>query len=656
MNKIKQAWERAIKSEINIDYLTGLMNRRGFYEIWNTLSSDMHVHCAYIDVDNFKLVNDIYGHSRGDDLLVYVAHILGEEFARQIVVRMGGDEFVVLCEGEMTPDSLMESLHRLQCLIRENFDASLSALLSFSIGVTVDHPVSKGVSILLDQCDEAMYYVKKNGKGSCSCYEEIKDDLIEQKAMKNRALTAISENEIQVLVRPIVFMQTSDVFAVQVVAQWDFPGFGILPEDKFLPVFEQYGVSTLLDEFVFEQACKWKGQWKGTVFERITMYVRISSLYLMKSGGVAYLKECMKSHQLMAEDFKLCIDEKTFLMKNREIKDTIQELEEAGFDIAIQNFGSAASFLVLQQTQAHVLKLDRSLLPDCFEKEKEDKKEKILRNVISMGRDLRFLVVADDIQDASQIETLVNYGAQLGMGDFYGIAQPVEQFFAAYKSRYFFSANQESTCYRFQGNIQDEKNRYAGVYHGEGLTYTTGVTDEQGALCFPGGSIRNNLIELPKSTMYTDSYTVCLWVKTELPQYWTSIFYMVYENGFISLVPSDARGSCIFRIKDAREPNEWFDLFSCGAVPGEWAYLCISYDVLTGMAKLYFNGNLKNSRGHAPNLKVLKQIFIGGDDYQESYKGLLSGLEIHHRVLSEEEIEQKYQMCAESFSLSNTEK
>ena len=514
MNKIKQAWERAIKSEINIDYLTGLMNRRGFYEIWNTLSSDMHVHCAYIDVDNFKLVNDIYGHSRGDDLLVYVAHILGEEFARQIVVRMGGDEFVVLCEGEMTPDSLMESLHRLQCLIRKNFDASLSALLSFSIGVTVDHPVSKGVSILLDQCDEAMYYVKKNGKGSCSCYEEIKDDLIEQKAMKNRALTAISENEIQVL-------------------------------------------------------------------------------------------------------------------------------EEAGFDIAIQNFGSAASFLVLQQTQAHVLKLDRSLLPDCFEKEKEDKKEKILRNVISMGRDLRFLVVADDIQDASQIETLVNYGAQLGMGDFYGIAQPVEQFFAAYKSRYFFSANQESTCYRFQGNIQDEKNRYAGVYHGEGLTYTTGVTDEQGALCFPGGSIRNNLIELPKSTMYTDSYTVCLWVKTELPQYWTSIFYMVYENGFISLVPSDARGSCIFRIKDAREPNEWFDLFSCGAVPGEWAYLCISYDVLTGMAKLYFNGNLKNSRSHAPNLKVLKQIFIGGDDYQESYKRLLSGLEIHHRVLSEEEIEHR---------------
>ena len=120
------------------------------------------------------------------------------------------------------------------------------------------------------------------------------------------------------------------------------------------------------------------------------MYVRISFLYLMKSGGVAYLKECMESHQLTAEDFKLCIDEKTFLMKYININYTIQELEEAGFDIAIQNFGSAAWFLVLQQTQAHVLKLDRSLLPCCFEK--EDKKQKILRNVISMGRYLRFLV------------------------------------------------------------------------------------------------------------------------------------------------------------------------------------------------------------------------------------------------------------------------
>lgn len=640
MNKIYQALQQAIKSEQNIDYLTGLINRRGFYEVWKKIPTDMQVHCIYIDIDNFKLVNDIYGHSRGDELLVYVARILSDAFPRQLVIRMGGDEFVVVCEGEIEEDFLKSRLDHLQRLIKEDFDTSVSALLSFSMGLTVKQPVSKGISVILDQCDETMYYVKKNGKGSCISYEKIKDHLTEQKAMKDRSLTAINENEIQILMCPIIYMQTSDVFAAQVVAQWDFPGLGILPEEKFLPVFEQYGISTFLDELVFEQACKWKGQWKGTALENIMMFVRISGLYLMKADAVAHLMQCMEQYHVSPAEFKLCIDEKSFLRKNKMLWDAIKTLSDVGFDIVIQNFGSAASFMVLQNTPATILKLDQTLLSTCVEK--EPKKEKILRNVISMGRDLRFLVVAQGIENSSQVEMLANYGAQLGMGDFYGIALPAESFFVNYKNRYFFSTNQEPTVYHFQGNLLDGKGAYGGVYQGEGLAYTTGVIEGQCALELPGGSIKENLIQLPKSVMYTDSYTICLWVKTQALQCWTSIFYMVYEDGFISLVPSDAKGSCVFRLKDDRETNEWFDLFCRGAIPGEWAYICISYDVITGLAKLYFNGLLNSSRSHAPNLKVVKQIFVGGDEYQESYRGRLAGLEIHHRVLSAEEIEQKY--------------
>lgn len=637
---MNQAIRQITKSEKNIDYLTGLINRRGFYEVWKKLPEDMLTHCVYIDIDNFKLVNDIYGHARGDELLVYVARILSNEFPQQVVVRMGGDEFVIVCEGSTEENILEERLQELQSLIKEDFDASLSALLSFSIGLTAHQPVSKGISLILDQCDEAMYYVKRSGKGSCISFEKIRDHLTEQKAMKDRALTAIHENEIQILMQPIIYMQTSDVFAAQVVTQWDFPGLGILPEEKFLPVFEQYGVSPFLDELVLEQACKWKGQWKGTIFESITMYVRLSGLYLMRTDGVEYLMQCMERYQVSPTELKLCIDEKAFLKKNKKLGDTIDVLQDRGFDIAIQNFGSASSFMVLQNISANILKLDQTLLPVFVEK--EPKKEKILRNVISMGRDLRFLVMAQGIENASQVEMLANYGAQLGMGDFYGSAQPAESFFANYKNRYFFSVNQESTVYHFQGDLADEKNAYVGLYQGEGLTYSTGVIEGQSALQLPGGRVKENLIQLPTSVMYTDSYTICLWVRTEVPQYWTSIFYMTYEDGFISLVPSDAKGSCVFRLKDMREPNKWFDVFCRGAVPGEWAYICISYDVITGVAKLYFNGLLSSSKSYAPNLKVVKQIFVGGDDYQESYRGRLAGLEIHHRVLSEEEIEQKY--------------
>lgn len=631
---------QADKSEKNTDYLTGLINRRGLYEIWDLIPGNMKVHCIYLDVDNFKLVNDIYGHSKGDELLEFVSRILSNEFPDQIVVRMGGDEFVVVCSGKIDVEELEWQLQELQAMLKEEFDESLSALLSFSIGLTVSQPVSKGISDILDQCDEAMYYVKKNGKSSYANYEDIKESLIEQKAMKDRALTAISEKEIEMLLRPIVYMQNSDVYAAEVVTRWHFPGLGILPEEKFLPVFEQYGIITMLDEITFEQVCKWKSQWKGTVFEHIDIYVRISGLYILQVNGVNYLRNCLETYQVSPKEIKLCIEENAFLGRNEKMGYAIDLLTEIGFDIAIQNFGSASSFMVLQNIPANILKLDQALIPVGVET--EWKKVNILRNVISMGRDLRFLIVAQEIEDSSQTNMLANYGAQLGAGDFYGKPQSAEEFYHNYKERYFFVGNVIPTVFSFRENLVDDEKKYPGVFLGEGLSYGDGVIKSQTALHLSGGRVKENIVKLPKTVMYTESYTICLWVNTDVVQAWTSIIYITYLDGFMSLIPTDGRGSCVFRIKDDREPNEWFDVLCRGAVPGQWAYICISYDVITGLAKLYFNGLLNSSRDHAPNLKVANQIFLGGDEYQESYQGKLAGLEIYHCVLPAEEIERKF--------------
>ncbi|MCD7725571.1 MAG: EAL domain-containing protein [Clostridiales bacterium] len=628
-------------SEKNIDYLTSLINRRGLYEVWKSIPENTKVHCIYLDIDNFKLVNDIYGHSRGDELLEFVSRILREQFPRQLVVRMGGDEFVVVCCAALEVAELEWQLQELQGIIKEEFDESLSALLSFSIGLTVDQPVSIGIAVILEQCDEAMYHVKKNGKGSYTNYDDIKEQLIEQKAMKDRALTALNGNEIEMLLRPVIYMQNSDVYAAEVVTRWHFPGLGILPEEKFLPVFEQYGVITILDEITFEQVCKWKRQWKGTVFEHMEIYVRISGLYILQINGVNYLRNCLQTYQISPGEIKLCIDEKAFLGRNEKMGYAIELLTEIGFEITIQNFGSASSFMVLQNIPADILKLDQTLLP--HEVASEWKKVNILRNVISMGRDLRFMIVAQGIENSSQAEMLANYGAQLGTGDFYGAPQTSEEFCRNYRNRYFFVGNTKPTVYAFRESLADEEGRNQGVYSGEGLCYDVGVVQKQAALHLPGGRVKENLVRLPKSVMYSESYTICLWVNTDAVQAWTSIIYITYLDGFMSLVPSDGRGSCVFRMKDDREPNEWFDVWCRGAVPGQWAYICISYDVITGVAKLYFNGLLNSSRDHAPNLKVANQICLGGDEYQESYRGRLAGLEIYHCVLPAEEIERKFQ-------------
>lgn len=640
MNRSVSGLLQADKSEKNTDYLTGLINRRGLYELWEKISADMTVHCIYMDVDNFKLVNDIYGHARGDELLKFVSRILSRQFPEQMVVRMGGDEFVVVCNGSVDVEELEWQLREVQNILKEEFDESLSALLSFSIGLTVHQPVGKGISIILDQCDEAMYHVKKNGKGSYICYEDIKEQLIEQKAMKDRALTALSEYEIEMLLQPLVYLQNSNVYAAQVVTRWNFPGLGIVPESKFLPVFEQYGVITMLDEIVFEQVCQWKNQWKGTEFEHIQIYVRLSGLYIMQINGVNYLRWCLETYQIAPEEIKICIEENAFLGRNEKMKYAIDLLTEIGFHIAILNFGSASSFMVLQNVPAKILKLDSKLLPHSVDT--EWKKVNILRNVISMGRDLRFMIVAQGIENSSQAEMLANYGAQLGVGDFYGEPQSAEEFYCHYKDRYFFAENIKPTVYSFDNTLKDVEERCEGIYRGEGLAYKEGVIQSQTALYLPGGKVKENLVRLPKSVMYSESYTICLWVNTEEVQAWTSILYITYLDGFMSLVPNDGKGSCAFRMKDDREPNEWFDVFCRGVVPGQWAYLCISYDVITGVAKLYFNGLLNSSKDHAPNLKVANRVWLGGDEYQQSYHGRVAGLEIYHCVLPAEEIERKF--------------
>lgn len=628
------------QSEQNTDYLTGMVNRRGMYEIWHALPEGASVHCFYMDVDNFKLVNDVYGHAKGDELLLFVSKLLQDVFPGQLVVRLGGDEFVVLCDAGACGEEPEEEIMLLQRRLREEFDESLREVLSFSIGFVAGCSVSENLSVILDQGDEAMYFVKKNGKGSYVNYEIIREQLAEQNAMKDRALTAFREEEFELRFQPVIYLQNSDVYAAKAALYWHFPGKGVLEEETFIPVLEQYGVIARLDKMMFEQICRWKQKWQKTVFKELQIYVRISARTILQSDGVEHIRKCLETCQVRPEEIKLCIEEESFLGRGEKIVCAVEALSGMGFEIAIDNFGSASSFKVLQHVPAHILKLDPRLLRS--EKGNDRRPLLLLRNVIGLGRDLQFMIVAQGIESTIQAGALANFGAQLGLGEFYGNPQPPETFFERYHDRYFFVSNRIPTVYSFNRHLKDSEGKNEGQMLGEGITYDTGVVAGQMALSFPGGKVGENIVVLPKSVMYSESYTICLWVNTAEMQSWTSVLYVTYLDGFLSLVPSDAICSCVFRMKDDREVNEWFDIFGRHAVPGEWAYMCVSCDVITGLVRLYFNGMLIGSKDRAPNLKVPEKVVIGGDEYQKSFHGKVAGLEIYHCVLPEAEIERKF--------------
>lgn len=627
-------------TEKNIDYLTGLCNRRGLGEVWETLPADCAVHCVYLDVDNFKLVNDIYGHAKGDQLLIFIAELLTRVFCGQMVVRMGGDEFVVLCDGGMPAASVEEKLPYLQeAICRGDFDTEVEKLLSFSIGVCLAQPVSLGMTAILEQSDMAMYHVKKNGKGGYILYDEIRERVEEENAIRERALSGRIWRELEVIYRPVVHLQTSDVIAAEAALQWHFPGRGLISGRKFVPVCKQYGMIGQIDLFLLDRVCERKTAWRGTDFQYLSLYMHLSGAYLMQKDSISQITEHMDRHGVAVGDIKFCIAEKDFIENGAKLYEIVQTMIDLGFGVAIQDFASGSSLRVLQKLPVRTLKLDRKLLTEAQENETG---LCILRNVISLGRDLNCGIVAQGIEKTNQISMLANYGAQFGIGPYYGEPVLAEAFADRYGERLFFVRNRRPQMFRFHGGFDDDEGAYRGTFSGGGYTFTEGVVAGQSAVHFPGGEVKENVLLLPGEVMKSDSYSICFWVNPDLDQPWTSVIYIDYADGFMSLIPVSGHGDFFYRIKDDREANEWHDIACRQAVPGQWSYLCATYDAVTQIAKLYFNGLLVGSRENVPNMKVVRRIMVGGDEYQHSYEGKLADLEIYHYAISADDVQARF--------------
>lgn len=626
--------------QLDTDYLTGLLNRRGLNEVWNSLPSTFALHCVYLDVDNFKLVNDVYGHSKGDELLIFVAGMLKRLFENQLVVRMGGDEFCILCNGEIESGEIESKFPKLQEeLAEEDFEGSIDNVLSFSIGVLYNQKVAAGLNTILLKCDDAMYYMKKHGKNGVVNYDSISCMLEERKAIKNRAKYALENDEISILLRPIMFLQTSEVHSAEVVLEWKFPGLGILSEDRFMPVFEQYGIIRQMNAITFEKICEWKQNWKGTPFESMYLYVKLSSSFVLQKSGLDFIRECLDKYQVNPAEIGIGIEESQFMDSRAKMLDTVKKLKDMGIFLAIHNFGSASSIKVLQDSAAKILVLDKKLIEEA---EDNENGQLILRNVISLGRDLHCTIVGQGIDNSSRIAMLANYGAQAGVGEFYGAWLREIDFCYKYKAMLLSGRNMRPVVFGFENHLNDNDKEYTGKFIGKEPEYVPGVVDEQKALYFKGGKIRENVVVLPKEVMYSDSYSICFWLNTDKEQPWTSLIYVTYMDGFMSIVPINGEAGFTWRIKDDREPNEWHDLNCRHAVPGEWSFVCVTYDALSGIAHLYFNGLPVQSLNHVPCLKVAKEVIIGGDDYQVSYEGRISGLEFRHYVMTPENIQRKY--------------
>lgn len=609
------------------DYLTGLMNRRGLYEYYESIGQDS-VHAMFIDVDNFKRVNDIYGHSIGDALLVQIAQLI-KESSDGFVSRIGGDEFVVLCSTKLSEkDMEAAATVILQGMDTLDFRRDIMSNVSLSVGLVYNQSTSVSLDSILAKCDSAMYQAKFNGKNCYTVYQENDMSIEMSKNIESEMESALEEGQFIVYFQPKVNILTSSLYGAEALSRWIHPVDGVRRPDLYIPVFEKNGFIAKLDMYVFEKTCEIKRSFKGKSFEHIPISVNLSRLHLYNKKLPDKLIEIANRYEIPPNELELEITESVFIRDTKELIDMVDLLESKGFLVSIDDFGSGYSALnLLKDIPVTTIKLDKDFLKLSSNSVRG---KKVIRNVVAMCKDLKLDVVCEGIETKEQADFVSTCGCQIAQGFLYSKPIPLSDF-EAYASEHYIG-NRECFTFRLNGTLVDESKTWEGELDGTGFSYVDGIFSDSKSLHFPGGQMQKNTLSLPTNILMNDSFTISMWIRPSHNNSWSSALYIKYESGFMSIIPLSMDGLSATRFRDSKEINGWYDLFGCVLRENEWVHYSITYNAKTERAVAFINGEVVSTLEDVPTNRFVKNIILGGDVFQRSFEGEICELTIYNET------------------------
>lgn len=611
------------------DYLTGLANRRALYEYYSQIDASTMIHAMFLDIDNFKRVNDIYGHSMGDKLLIAVSRLL-QDHTQGFTSRIGGDEYVVLLDGSLTQPQVEGIASDLLSSIQEiDFRKDILSLISLSIGIVMEQPVSQNLDDVLTKCDAAMYQAKYNGKNQFAVYKSYDKTLEINRHIELEMDDTLKNGEFVVYFQPKVNMVSSELVGAEALARWIHPVDGIRPPAAFIPLFEKNGFISQLDLYMFKETCRIKSTWKGTKYEHIPISINMSRLHLYNQAYPDQLVEIADHYHIPTNELELEVTESIFLKDSTELIRMINQLQDRGFMISIDDFGSGFSALnLLKDLNANTIKLDREFLSNSSN---STRGKKIIRNVIALCLDLKMDVVTEGIETKDQIDFITRCGCQIGQGYYY--AKPLcEKDFVAFAEEYLTNIR-DSFIFHLDGSLKSEDGSREGLFCGDHpVTYGPGIFKDSKSLSFPGGAMEENTLELPPDCIVNDSFAISLWLYPEELYQWTAALYVKFETGFFGIIPYSWEGHCDFRLRDSKEVTGWYDAAAVQLHASTWWHVCASYNARTETLIAFINGEVVSVLENVPTNRYVKRIMLGGDVFQPSFVGRICEVELYNEA------------------------
>ncbi len=413
------------------DPLTGLANRSLFAEQVNAALEAPNVGrvpvVLFLDLDNFKDVNDALGHPAGDRLLTAVAERV-QSCVRtgDVAARLGGDEFAILLVDEPDLGASVTVASRLIAAFAVTFPINGQDLkVSASIGIAASLGASDQADDLLRNADVAMYTAKQAGKNRFAVFEPtMHAAIVARHAMSTELSHAVDDGEIDVYYQPVLSLATGVTYGVEALARWRHPTRGFVEPDEFIPLAEESGAILALGRAVLFEACREAAPWRGGTGEGISLTVNLSAAQLGQETFIDDLVDILRSTGFPATRLVLEMTETVMFTDTQTTIARLTALRDLGVRIAVDDFGTGYSSLgYLRRFRVDILKIAREFIatsdsgPDGWA---------FASAIIALGRTLGLRIIAEGIEDADQLEQLRELGCEFGQGYLFAKAMPGE--------------------------------------------------------------------------------------------------------------------------------------------------------------------------------------------------------------------------------------
>jgi len=387
----------------------------------------------FLDLDHFKHINDSFGHETGDELLKSVAlRIRSTMRSEDLVVRMGGDEFIVLLKAATNINQVNEAAERIiQALASPVVIKTRSIVTTVSIGVSLYPRDGADMGELLRHSDTAMYQAKGRGRNNCQVFNPAMGRrLRERTAIESHLRTALKASQLDVYYQPIIDIESNRVVALESLVRWKHPEYGFVPPARFIGIAEESGLIVPIGEFVLECVLNNVRSWLDAGCAMVPIAVNVSAIQLQRYNFADLISKMTRAKGLKPNVLQIELTE-SVIFETREgrngesNKDSVSDLRDLGMDISIDDFGTGYSSLsYLKSWSFDYLKVDRTFVRDLG----TDMSDlAIVGAITAMARHLNIPVIAEGIEGWQQLEKVRELGCALAQGHLFAKATPAHK-------------------------------------------------------------------------------------------------------------------------------------------------------------------------------------------------------------------------------------